>query len=214
MKAIALGHGNRRPRRDWDRPVRQSVDRRAPATSHNRTKTGADARVPARFQEHHTTLKTLFAISVIAAVASCSGEAAAVPDPGRGPTAPSTPSQIQQAGPFDLEVTRLRVFIKEGRPQAYIEAPLGDSCNSLQQITQRRERNAYRVTMTANREGGTCALLMQYLNEWIPLIGSFRAGTYTLQVNGAHVEFHLINHANGFRIEPDPGPLPSSPPMP
>ena len=91
---------------------------------------------------------------------------------------------------------------------------LGDSCNSLQQMTQRRERNACRVTMTANREGGTCALLMQYLNEWIPLIGSFRAGTYTLQVNGAHVEFHLINHANGFRIEPDPGPLPSSPPMP
>jgi hypothetical protein len=52
------------------------------------------------------------------------------------PTAPSTPSQIQQVGPFDLEVTRLRVFIKEGRPQAHIEAPLGDSCNSLQQITQ------------------------------------------------------------------------------
>jgi hypothetical protein len=86
MKAIAAGHGNRRPLRDWDRPVRQSVDRRAPAMAHNRTKTG-DARVPA-------------------------------------------------------------------------------------------------------------------------------AGTYTLQVNGAHVEFHLINHANGFRIEPDPGPLPSSPPMP
>lgn len=160
------------------------------------------------------SMKTLFAVSVIAAVVSCGSEAALIPGAGHGSTSPTTPSQVQQGGPFDVEVTRLRVFIKEGRPQAYIEAPLGDSCNALQQITQRRERNAFRITMTANREGGECALLMQYVTEWIPLIGAFRTGIHTLQVNGAHLEFHLINHASGLRIEPDPGPWPSFPAMP
>jgi hypothetical protein len=160
------------------------------------------------------TIKTLFAISVIAAVVSCGSEAASIPDAVRGPTSPTMPSQVWQPGPFNIEVTRLRVFIKEGRPQAYIEGPLGDSCNSLQQITQRREGSTYRITMTGNREGGECALLMQYVNEWIPLIGSFRTGPYTLQVNGAHFDFQLMNHASGLRIEPDPGTWPSFPPLP
>jgi hypothetical protein len=151
----------------------------------------------------------LLVVALTITVASCGGDASAHDRPpvGASPTAPSS----VQTGPFDIEVTRLRVFIKEGRPQAFVEGPLGDSCNALQQLVQRRDGNAFHVTMTANREGGMCAQLMQYVNEWIPLIGPFRAGAHTIQVNGARLEFQLVIRAGGLQIEPDPGPPPSTP---
>jgi hypothetical protein len=155
-------------------------------------------------------INPLVVVLLTMAVASCGGDAASAHDRPSGVTSPTAPSSVQ-TGPFDIEVTRLRVFIKEGRPQAYVEAPLGDSCNALQQIVQRREGNAFHITITAKREGEMCAQLMQYVNEWLPLIGPFRAGAHTIEVNGARVEFQLVVRSGGLQIDPDPGPLPSMP---
>src|SRR5688572_12060851 len=152
----------------------------------------------------------LMTLSLFAAGA-CS-QAATAQNGGTASLTPVAPSPLE-TGAFPIRVERVRVFVKDGRPQAYVEAPLGDSCNSLQPIEQRRDASTIHVRMTGNRTAGPCAYLMQFIQQWIALDGAFTTGAYHLRVNDVRVDFAIVVGASGqMQIEPDPGPLPADPP--
>jgi hypothetical protein len=153
-----------------------------------------------------------FVIVLYLVGATACAHAAAPQDGAAASVSPVAPSPLEP-GAFSIRLERVRVFIKDGRPQAYVEAPLGDSCNSLRRVDQHRSSNAISLTMTGNRTGGPCAYLMQYIKQWIALEGAFPSGAYTLRVNDMRVNFTILTGAAGeLQIEPDPGPLPSDPP--
>jgi len=152
----------------------------------------------------------LVAVSVAIVAAGCAGASDHIDDTLTGPS--PTPSHLQD-GTSEIEVSRVRVFLKDGQPQAYVEAPLGDGCTNLDPVIQQRRENTITVTMTATRKGAPCTMIFKFINEWVPLAGTFDAGEYRLQVNRATAEFRLsAAPSGGFRIEPDPGPLPTIPP--
>jgi hypothetical protein len=101
----------------------------------------------------------------------------------------------------------VRVFIKEGVPQAYVEGEIGDGCSRLDSITQERTANTVVITATLRRQGQQCTMIMQYLNRWVPLDGSFAPGEYAVRANNVSVAFRLVG-VGTLRVEPDPGPLP------
>lgn len=141
-------------------------------------------------------------------VAGCAGDAL---DPQTGlPSAPSGQTPVVR----DLNVTRVRAFIRDGRLQAFVEGELGDGCNSLQGITQRRSTSTVEIIVTSRRQGEVCTMIMQYVNEWVALDGSFTPGDYLVRANGREVRFRLVMDAAGLRIEPDPGPIPRPPYLP
>ena len=125
---------------------------------------------------------------------------------------PTGPGQIGQDGPGPVRVTRVRVFMKEGRPQAFVEGEIGDGCSHLDSIAQTRAENAVAITATLRRQGEVCTMIMQYLNRWVPLDGSFAPGDYIVRANSASVAFRLVADGGGaLRVEPDPGALPQNP---
>jgi hypothetical protein len=114
-----------------------------------------------------------------------------------------------------VRVTRVRVFMREGRPQAYVEGEIGDGCSRLDSITQERTANVVTITATLRRQGQQCTMVMQYLNRWVPLDGSFAPGEYVVRANSAALAFRLVAGRDGtLRVEPDPGALPRDPGAP
>ena len=57
-------------------------------------------------------------------------------------------------------------------------------------------------------------MIMQMLNHWVPLSGSFAPGEYVLRVNDQTFRFRLVSSNAGLRVDPDPGPLPQPSPAP
>jgi hypothetical protein len=132
-----------------------------------------------------------------------------------GPTAPTQTG----AGPERLlDIERLRVFIKDRRPQAFVEGALGDGCASLKAITQTRSRNEIKITLTSVRVGDVCTMMLVYLRRWVPLDGAFAPGSYTIRANQRSSPFQLVANQNGdLVVTRDPGPLPDAddaPPVP
>lgn len=138
--------------------------------------------------------------------AACSSAGTTV---GTGPGAPDKPASPGAATIGEVKVSRARVFIWNGRPQALLEGEIGDGCNSLQPITQKRSGNTIDVAVTYRRQGEICTMIMQLLNHWVPLDGSFPPGEYELRVSGQRVPFTIAGTGANLRVEPDPGPLPS-----
>jgi hypothetical protein len=129
------------------------------------------------------------------------------------PTGPPTAPLPLQDGTSEIAVNRVRVFLKDGQPQAYVEGPLGDGCTYLDPVIQQRSENTITLTMTSTRSGSPCTMIFKFVNEWVPLNGPFDAGLYKVRVNRAIVEFRLLaTPSSGLRIEPDPGPPPAIPP--
>ena len=91
------------------------------------------------------------ALALACTMAGCASSTGTENGSGLG-TSPTEPSQIGQDGRGPVRVTRVRVFMKEGRPQAYVEGEIGDGCSRLDSITQ--ERTAKTVAITA-AHGGT-----------------------------------------------------------
>jgi hypothetical protein len=152
----------------------------------------------------------MVAVSVAIVAASCSGGTDHIDDALTGPSA--APSALQD-GTSEIAVSRVRVFVKDGRPQAYVEAPLGGGCTNLDPVIQRRRDHTITVTMTATTKGAPCTMIFKYVNDWVPLDGTFDGGLYTLRVNRATHEFRVVSAGSDeLRIEPDPGPLPTLPP--
>jgi hypothetical protein len=123
--------------------------------------------------------------------------------------APSAPTQPVVVG--SVKVTRVRVFIKDGRPQAFVQGELGDGCNSLEGIRRQRQGNTVDIAVTYKRAGEVCTMIFQYLNEWVPLEGVADPGEYVVRANGTEVRFRLAREGATLRIDPDPGPLPQPP---
>lgn len=147
-------------------------------------------------------------VCVLAAVASAAcGADGALSTSGQGGV-PTSPSQV--APPTgNVEVTRVRVFIKDGRAQAYVEGNLGDGCTRLLPLAQQRVGATVHLTLSSIREGEVCTMIMQFVNEWVPLSGLDAPGAYQVRANAAAVEFQLVADAQGqLRVEPDPGPVP------
>src|SRR5262245_35510855 len=55
--------------------------------------------------------------------------------PSNGAGAPTAPSQ-QESAPGNVEVERVRVFVKDGRVQAFLQGKIGDGCTKLQPMSQ------------------------------------------------------------------------------
>jgi hypothetical protein len=128
-------------------------------------------------------------------------------------TSPSaTNSSSQQSSSLmtlPAKVTSVRVFIKDGRPQAYVQGEVGDGCASLVPPTQARKGNVIDLNLDVQRpSSGPCTMILQLLDRWIDLDGTFTPGEYTLNAEAKSVTFKLIDDGNGLRVEPDPGPLP------
>jgi len=145
---------------------------------------------------------------IVLASAACASSDASLPIP----DAPSGPGGVVEG---NVNVTRVRAFIKDGRVQAFVEGELGDGCTSLKGVNQRRSQNAIEITVTFRRQGEVCTMIMQYLNEWVALDGPFEPGTYTVRANARVVQFRLLRTPDGsLRVDPDPGPLPQQPYLP
>jgi hypothetical protein len=128
---------------------------------------------------------------------------------------PTAPSQLESPVQGNVNVTHAQVFIKDGRVQALVQGELGDGCTSLQPIRQRRTANTIDITVTFRREGEVCTMIMQFVNEWVVLDGSFTPGEYTVRANAVVTNFRLIQGSDGeLRLDPDPGPPPQPPSVP
>jgi hypothetical protein len=125
---------------------------------------------------------------------------------------PTSPSQQESATQGNVKVDSVRVFIKDGRVQAFVRGDIGDGCTKLQPMTQTRNGNAINVNVSSIRQGEVCTMIMQLLNGWVPLTGTFDPGAYTVRANAATAAFTLIRNDSGqLAISPDPGPLPDGP---
>lgn len=124
---------------------------------------------------------------------------------------PTAPSQVApELG--NVHVTRVRVFIKDGVPHAYVEGDLGDGCTRLLPITQQRIGSTVQLTVSSVREGEVCTMIMQIVNQWVPLTGVDTAGAYVVRANRSSVEFTLVAGPDRvLHISPDPGPVPVVP---
>jgi len=127
-------------------------------------------------------------------------------------SAPTTPSQSESSATGYVKITRVRVFIKDERPQAFVQGELGDGCTALQGIRRQRAANTVDIAVTSVRRGEVCTMIMQFLNEWIPLDSVLVPGEYTVRANAASVTFRLVQTADAaLHVAPDPGPLPEPP---
>jgi hypothetical protein len=127
---------------------------------------------------------------------------------GSTPTAPS----IQRSQSTSIVIQRVRVFVVDGQPHAFVERPQGEMCAILAPPIQQRAGRSIDLTLTATRTADVCAELIQELGIWVPLLDLAEPGPYTLRVNGVTYEFRLVRiEPDGLRVEPDPGPTPLFP---
>ncbi len=152
-------------------------------------------------------LATFLVLSTVARADRAQATDGALPVPG-GPSAVTSPTG------GDVRVTRVRAFIKDGRPQAFVEGELGDGCTALDNVSQRRRGNDVDITVRFRREGEVCTMILQFVHHWVPLDGPFTPGDYTVRANAQTMQFQLMAGDQGLRIRPDPGPLPQPPYFP
>jgi hypothetical protein len=152
-----------------------------------------------------------FFLACAVAATACSSNGSQLEVPRGGPTAPGG---LGAGSTGNVRITRVRAYIKDGRPQAFLQGEIGDGCNSLQGISQERSDSTFDIGVTYKRQGEVCTMIMQLLNEWVPLNGAFAPGRYTLHVNDVTFGFRLAAGPGGLRVDPDPGPLPQPPYLP
>jgi hypothetical protein len=142
---------------------------------------------------------------------ACSSNGTDLETPAAGPTGPSG----LDAGTIgNVKVTRVRVFIRDGQPQAFLQGEVGDGCNTLQPVAQQRSGSSVDIAVTYRRQGDICTMIMQFLNQWVPLNGTFAPGEYVVRANDQTLRFRLVSSNGGLRVDPDPGPPPQPPYLP
>ena len=57
-----------------------------------------------------------------------------------------------------------------------MEGELGDGCTALDSVSQRRRGNNVDITMRFRRQGEVCTMILQFVNQWVPLDGPFAPG--------------------------------------
>ena len=73
---------------------------------------------------------------------------------------PTAPSRLGADSDRLVEVERVRVYVRDGRLQAFVEGPLGDGCTSLKGVTQTRAENEPRIRLTSVRVGEVCTMML------------------------------------------------------
>jgi hypothetical protein len=79
---------------------------------------------------------------------------------GRTPRWSTAPSRLGADSDRLVEVERVRVYVRDGRLQAFVEGPLGDGCTSLKGVTQTRAGNEPRIRLTSVRVGEVCTMML------------------------------------------------------
>lgn len=141
-------------------------------------------------------------------IAACSGQPGGLPDP----TATVPPTEAPSATPAPdqhgieptpgavitgtAQIETLELLILESFPvqiQAKVAGWVGDGCTTLDDITQVREGNTFKVTITTTRPAeAMCTQQLVGFEETIALdVAGLPAGTYTVDVNGVTDSFTL-----------------------
>lgn len=110
---------------------------------------------------------------LLLALAACSGKPADEP-----------PTRLEIV---PIQIDEVKVAVMKSLPAQIsleVRGIIGDSCNSLNAITQTRKGNEVEVSITAVRKHGVpCMELAQLFEQTIKLDGDFPPGTYTIKVN-------------------------------
>ncbi len=129
-----------------------------------------------------------------------------VPGGGGQTTGPSTPqgpaqkaTQAPDRTPSQREamVESIEVVILETMPvqiEVIARVMLSDACTGIGQITQTREGDTFKITITTSRPADLyCAQVIKNVEQRITLEGTdgLEAGTYTVDVNGKTASFTL-----------------------
>ena len=86
------------------------------------------------------------------------------------------------------------VHIAESYPvqvTAQVVGYLPEGCTSLGEIAQTRAGNAIGIVIATRRSGGYCVQVIELVEKWVALKGSFPPGDYVLQVNDRVRKFHV-----------------------
>ncbi len=93
-----------------------------------------------------------------------------------------------------LPIDEVVVHVAESYPvqvTAQVVGYLPDGCTSLGEITQTRAGSAISIVITTRRSGEYCVQVIELVEKWIALQGSFPPGDYVLQVNDLVRKFHV-----------------------
>ena len=157
-----------------------------------------------RFRQN---LVVALALAATVLVAACSGQPG-----GALPTATVAPTEVPSATPgpdaHDVEPTSgavitgtaqidtIDLLILESFPvriNAHVVGWLGDGCTTLGQITQTREENTFKISITTTRPADAiCTMQLVGFEETIALdVAGLPKGTYTVDINGVTETFTL-----------------------
>jgi inhibitor of cysteine peptidase len=94
------------------------------------------------------------------------------------------------------QIETLELLMLESFPvqiHAHVTGWLGDGCTTLDQITQTREGDTFKVSITTTRPADAiCTMQLVGFEETIPLdVHGLPKGTYTVDVNGTTETFTL-----------------------
>jgi len=93
-----------------------------------------------------------------------------------------------------LPIDDVAVHIADSSPvqvSAQVVGALPDGCTSLGEMTQTRVGQTFHIVITTRRSGGYCVQVVEAVEKWISLKGSFPPGDYQLQVNGLVRRFRV-----------------------
>ncbi|MFQ5944837.1 MAG: hypothetical protein ACE5NC_01120 [Anaerolineae bacterium] len=127
----------------------------------------------------------------VLAVAACVG-------PSPSPAPPGRPDQSVETEVVLIDIHEVAVHqvgFDPAKLEVDVQGVIGDSCNQLDQIEQRRDGGEVTITITAIRTVGVpCMELAQLYDDTIPLEGDFEPGSYTVAVNGVSDETEVVSH--------------------
>lgn len=93
-----------------------------------------------------------------------------------------------------LQVETVEVLVAESLPPRVslrVRGILGDGCTSLDGVRQRRDGNAFTVTIATVRRGAVCIQIAQFVEVPVVLAGPFPPGDYLVRVNGVEARFRI-----------------------
>ncbi len=131
-------------------------------------------------------LKTLVAVTGVSFTLASVGCGAVPPTPGSGPVSGLAP--VEEVNLLMLESFPVQVV-------AVVKGTLPDTCTKVDQITQNREGNTFKVKITTHSDQGeSCPAtgLQNHFEQNVPLdVYGLSKGTYTVDVNGVSQTFEL-----------------------
>ncbi len=85
-----------------------------------------------------------------------------------------------------LSIDDVVIHVAESYPAqatAQVAGWLPDTCTSLGEISQTRSGDSITIVITTRKTGQVCAQVIEAVEKWIPLVGTFPPGQYVVRVN-------------------------------